>query len=146
MQRQKYPSYRDEVLNLELARIALLEDGWYDGQGTKYAGADLDLAGDFLDAVLSFDSDLPAPSLIPTPDGCLRAEWLTQFKEAILLLDFRPPGVYGLATTNETPARIAEEAFPFDPATGALPAALFLRKSLTTVPRADTSAYKEEGA
>ena len=143
MQRQKYQSLRDETLNLELARIALLEDGWYDGYGTKYAGADLDIAGDFIDAMFEADPDLESPWLVPDPDGDLRAEWQTPYKEGVLIMEFKNGSVWGHAVT-EIPMGVMEATFPI--ATGAADAATWLRQALRTEPRGDTVAYKEEGA
>lgn len=56
------------------AEISVLNDGWFDGKGTKFLEEFLAEVQVFLGQVLS-KSELPAPFIYPSPDGPIEAEW-----------------------------------------------------------------------
>jgi hypothetical protein len=62
----------DRLTN-QIATIAALRDGWFDGDGTAFAPALLREVRDTMIALL--DRGVSPPLMYPTPDGEIRAEW-----------------------------------------------------------------------
>ena len=71
------PSSIDE----QIAHLSIVEDGWLDGDGISLPMAGLE----WLRAVLSQWS--PTPTLYPTPDGGVQAEWSFASREISLEID-----------------------------------------------------------
>ena len=84
----RYPSYGagagDVDLSLiddQIAQLSLIENGWLDGDGISLPKAGLN----WLREVLSYFS--PTPTLYPTPDGGVQAEWSFEGREVSLEVD-----------------------------------------------------------
>lgn len=61
-------------ITAQLLHIALLEDGWYDGDGRAYTDPELTRTNIALRAMIARDRRL-TPWIYPSPDGTIRAEW-----------------------------------------------------------------------
>jgi len=66
-------------IDRRIAELALLKDGWMDGQGSALDPERLRLAGTQFRTRL--DPTLPPPFLYPTPEGDVRAEWSLEAAE-----------------------------------------------------------------
>ena len=68
-----------------LLHISGLQDGWYDGKGSRYSRAYLDsLADRFNDW---YPSDLPNPAIFPHADGTIGCEWSLNKGECNLVVN-----------------------------------------------------------
>lgn len=70
---------------LRLEQLALLQDGWLDGEGKAPAKDKLDWLAEAFDN--NFDSDLPLPYLYPTAEGGVQAEWNLPDRSITLEID-----------------------------------------------------------
>jgi hypothetical protein len=69
-----------------LEEIALLEEGWLNGEGVAPKKVDLDWFAEIFES--NYDTSLPLPYLYPTPQGGLQAEWTTDKYDVSLNIDF----------------------------------------------------------
>jgi len=99
-----------------LTSFSCLSDGWLDGEGKAPSPDILDLAMSMLDSLRESLPDLPIPSLYPTPEGGIQAEWVIGRWAADLAFD-PIMGIEGDAIhldSGATSAVWVKPAFPSD--------------------------------
>jgi len=62
-----------EAVSRQFIALRLLSDGWYDGEGKAPDAVGLDSIESWL--LESFPPELPAPAIVPTPEGDVLLEW-----------------------------------------------------------------------
>jgi len=71
------------TIDIQIASLAKLDNGWYDEESRKYEPEELRWAANLLGSVLDTFA-LPTPYIYPTPDGLVRAEWSLGDAEVIV--------------------------------------------------------------
>jgi hypothetical protein len=72
-------------VELQIASLAALQEGWFDDMSPAYQTADLSWVAKLLQGILD-GLGLPTPYIYPTPEGLARAEWSSPKWEVIVNL------------------------------------------------------------
>lgn len=70
---------------IRIEELSSLEEGWFDGYGSSIEPKLLNRVESLLGNMIT-KPDLPLPSLFPTPDGGIQAEW--RLNHCDVILDF----------------------------------------------------------